>query len=112
MAGLQQLLPINACSSVFVRADESNVTCWRALITGPEDTPYSAGCFIFDLYFPPNYPAVPPQVHFKTTGGGKIRFNPNLYDNGEQNSALGCIHSLSPGNCTHPLPLASEARLM
>ena len=62
MAGLQQLLPLNQCSSVFVRVDENNVTLWRALITGPEDTPYSAGCFIFDLYFPPNYPSVPPQV--------------------------------------------------
>ena len=82
MAGLQQLLPLNECSSVFVRADENNVTLWRAVVTGPEDTPYSAGCFVFDLYFPPNYPSVPPQVHFKTTGGGRIRFNPNLYNNG------------------------------
>lgn len=82
MAGLQQLLPLNECSSVFVRADENNVTLWRAVITGPEDTPYSAGCFVFDLYFPPNYPSVPPQVQFKTTGGGRIRFNPNLYNNG------------------------------
>lgn len=24
----------------------------RALITGPEDTPYYGGCFIFDIYFP------------------------------------------------------------
>ena len=24
----------------------------RALITGPEDTPYYGGCFIFDVYFP------------------------------------------------------------
>lgn len=24
----------------------------RALITGPEGTPYYAGCFIFDIYFP------------------------------------------------------------
>ena len=24
----------------------------RALITGPEGTPYYGGCFIFDVYFP------------------------------------------------------------
>ena len=24
----------------------------RALITGPEDTPYYGGCFFFDAYFP------------------------------------------------------------
>lgn len=28
---------------------------WRALMTGPDDTPYSNGCFIFDLYFPPQW---------------------------------------------------------
>lgn len=83
IAGLQQLLPLNECSSVFVRVDEENVTLWRTLITGPEDTPYSCGCFIFDFYFPPNYPSVPPQVTLKTTGGGRVRFNPNLYTNGK-----------------------------
>ncbi|KAG1660587.1 hypothetical protein FOA52_003018 [Chlamydomonas sp. UWO 241] len=83
LAGLQQLLPLSECSSIIVRVDEENVTLWRAAIFGPEDTPYSAGCFVFDMYFPPNYPSVPPQVQFKTTGGGRIRFNPNLYNNGK-----------------------------
>ena len=96
MAGLQQLLPLNECSSVFVRADENNVTLWRAVITGPEDTPYSAGCFVFDLYFPPNYPSVPPQVQFKTTGGGRIRFNPNLYNNGAWGHVLARGHKGGP----------------
>lgn len=26
---------------------------------------------------------MPPHVHFLTTGGGKVRFNPNLYDSGK-----------------------------
>lgn len=29
-----------------------------------------------------NYPNEPPKVNLMTTGGGKIRFNPNLYSNG------------------------------
>ncbi|KAL7488490.1 hypothetical protein ACHAWX_000224, partial [Stephanocyclus meneghinianus] len=29
------------------------------------------------------YPHVPPKVQFLTTGGGAIRFNPNLYANGK-----------------------------
>ena len=45
----------------------------------PEGTPYSGGCFIFDIYFPPTYPKTPPLVNLQTTGGGKVRFNPNLY---------------------------------
>lgn len=50
---------------------------------GPEDTPYSGGCFIFDIFFPPEYPDVAPQVNLCTTGGGRVRFNPNLYNCGK-----------------------------
>lgn len=41
-----------------MRVDEANTFLWRALVTGPEDTPYSGGCFIFDIYFPGTYPQV------------------------------------------------------
>ncbi len=34
IAGLNNDLPLNPTSSVFVRVDEQNVTLWRALITG------------------------------------------------------------------------------
>ncbi|XP_033096712.1 probable ubiquitin-conjugating enzyme protein 17, partial [Anneissia japonica] len=54
----------------------------RALITGPEGTPYSGGCFLFDIYFPPSYPKGPPMVSILTTGAGTVRFNPNLYSSG------------------------------
>lgn len=32
----------------------------RAVIIGPTGTPYHDGLFTFDVYFPSNYPAVPP----------------------------------------------------
>lgn len=38
------------------------------LSAGPEDTPYSGGCFEFDIYFPPTYPHVPMNVQIRTTG--------------------------------------------
>lgn len=79
MAGLQSLLPVNHSSSILVRVDEQKFTLWRALIFGPEDTPYSGGCFLFDIYFPTTYPQSSPKVQIRTTGGGKVRFNPNLY---------------------------------
>ena len=47
------------------------------------DTPYTGGCYQFDIFFPLKYPAVPPSVLFKTTGGGVVRFNPNLYNCGK-----------------------------
>ena len=43
----------------------------RVLVTGPVDTPYSLGCFAFDVYFPPNYPNIPPVFKLITTGNGK-----------------------------------------
>lgn len=49
------------------------------LIAGPVDTPYENGLFLFDIYYPPEFPNVPPHVLLKTTGGGSVRFNPNLY---------------------------------
>ncbi len=49
----------------------------------PEGTPYTGGCYFFDIFFPPKYPQVAPQVNFRTTGGGLIRFNPNLYQCGK-----------------------------
>ena len=53
----------------------------RALVTGPRDTPYSLGCFVFDIYFPSQYPNIPPLVKFTTTGNGTVRlvniFTPN-----------------------------------
>lgn len=94
-------LPLNESSSVFVRVEETNICLWRVLITGPSDTPYANGCFAFDVYFPQQYPNVPPKVNLKTTGmqccasdvlgtlrllvsgGGKVRFNPNLYNCGK-----------------------------
>eukprot|EP00929_Paragymnodinium_shiwhaense_P119172 TRINITY_DN91050_c0_g1_i1.p1 TRINITY_DN91050_c0_g1~~TRINITY_DN91050_c0_g1_i1.p1 ORF type:complete len:1072 (-),score=296.13 TRINITY_DN91050_c0_g1_i1:111-3326(-) len=83
MAGLLHMLPLCASSSVFVRVDEARQQLWRVLITGPDDTPYSGGCFIFDVYFPEDYPNHPPKVHLLTTGGNSVSFNPNLYETGK-----------------------------
>jgi baculoviral IAP repeat-containing protein 6 len=79
--GLMDILPIHRDSSVFVRVDDVVMSVMRALITGPPDTPYDNGCFIFDICMPQNYPAEPPGVHFRNTGNK--RFNPNLYEEGK-----------------------------
>lgn len=76
-------LPLNYESSVFVRYNENNVQLIKALIIGPDNTPYENGCFLFDIYIPDNYPSDPPLVNLQTTGYGKVRFNPNLYNSGK-----------------------------
>jgi len=76
-------LPVTTSSSIFVRSDDEKCTLLKAIITGPEDTPYTGGVYEFDIYFPTKYPAVPPKVTFRTTGNGTVRFNPNLYNEGK-----------------------------
>lgn len=57
-------------------ADDDRMDLMQAMITGPVDTPYSGGCFQFDVFFPDVYPNGPPMVNLMTTGGGTVRFNP------------------------------------
>lgn len=55
----------------------------HALITGPFDTPYEGGFFLFLFRCPPDYPIHPPRVKLITTGHNTVRFNPNFYRNGK-----------------------------
>eukprot|EP00803_Ostreobium_quekettii_P001409 evm.model.scf_992.6 EVM.evm.TU.scf_992.6 scf_992:30174-39528(+) len=88
-------LPIYPASSIFVRHDSDRIDKVRAMITGPDGTPYGYGCFIFDVYFPSDYPNVPPLMNLETTGRGRVRFNPNLYNDGKVClSLLGTWHGV------------------
>mmetsp|Transcript_35712 Transcript_35712/g.64312 ORF Transcript_35712/g.64312 Transcript_35712/m.64312 type:complete len:434 (-) Transcript_35712:354-1655(-) len=83
LAAYRTALPVEYGSSCFCRVMNSRLDLLRVMITGPDDTPYANGCFFFDINLPTTYPRVPPLVHFLTTGGGIIRFNPNLYNCGK-----------------------------
>ncbi len=80
---LMKNLPISETSSIFLRVDESNMSIMKFLVVPHPDTPYAYGCFEFDMYLPYNYPSNPPHVEIITTGGGSVRFNPNLYADGK-----------------------------
>ena len=68
---------------IIVSPDPDLALRWHALVTGPEGTPYSNGFFYFIIQCEPDYPASPPKVKLMTTGGGQVRFNPNLYNSGK-----------------------------
>ena len=51
------------------------------MITGPVDTPYEHGLFVFDVRLPPDYPASPPVFHYLSQCSGRL--NPNLYEDGK-----------------------------
>ncbi len=60
-------------------------------VAGPEGTPYHGGCFMFDIFFPQDYPNVPPLMNMATNGEGRARFNPNLYADGKVSMLLTAI---------------------
>ncbi|XP_061701127.1 ubiquitin-conjugating enzyme E2 Z isoform X4 [Syngnathoides biaculeatus] len=68
---------------MFVVPDPQDMTKIHALITGPFDTPYEGGFFLFLFRCPPDYPIHPPRVKLITTGQNTVRFNPNFYRNGK-----------------------------
>ena len=76
-------LPLSLSSTVWIRASAERMDILQAMISGPEETPYSNGLFIFDAKFPVDYPTKAPRVNLQTTGAGSVRFNPNLYNCGK-----------------------------
>lgn len=58
--------------------NQANVRNGRAMIIGPEDTPYAFCPLVFNFDFPADYPFSSPTVTFLTSDG-TTRFHPNLY---------------------------------
>ena len=67
---------------IHIWYDENNITRIKALVIGPNDTPYEDGFYYFTIDIPGTYPFNHPSANFETTNG-KIRFNPNLYEAGK-----------------------------
>lgn len=67
---------------IHIWYDENNITKIRALIIGPENTPYEDGFFFFTIDIPESYPFNHPSAKFETINK-EIRFNPNLYEEGK-----------------------------
>ena len=79
-----EVLP--ACTeeaAVWIRYDGENPSYCRACLTGPANTPYFGGVFFFDVYFPADYPQVPPLLQFLSTVGGTERVHYHLYADGK-----------------------------
>ena len=80
---IKSLLPLNWESTIWIRISKTSINVFSFFISGPKDTPYENGIFEFHTTFPSNYPNSAPKVLINTTGGGTIRFNPNLYVDGK-----------------------------
>jgi baculoviral IAP repeat-containing protein 6 len=78
-------LPIHFNTSTLIRVDESQQFAMQFLVLAGQEgggSPYDGGAFLFDLFVPGTYPRSPPKTTLATTGGGTVRFNPNLYLDG------------------------------
>ena len=78
---IKKSITINSEASIFFWIEKNNLNKIKFIITGPTDTPYDHGLYIFDMTLSNEYPTKPPLVHFSNNGGE--RFNPNLYNCGK-----------------------------
>eukprot|EP00743_Colponemidia_sp_Colp-15_P003750 GILK01004046.1.p1 GENE.GILK01004046.1~~GILK01004046.1.p1 ORF type:complete len:1912 (-),score=378.64 GILK01004046.1:123-5405(-) len=83
LADISTGLPLAHTNSIFLRVDQNRVDVMKAVIMGASGTPYGDGAFEFDIFCDDSYPQTSPKVNLETTGGGTIRFNPNLYNCGK-----------------------------
>lgn len=77
MACLPNQLPCSSSSSIFVRYDSDRVGNFIFMITGPEETPYDSGCYIFSMVLSNNHPNSPPRVRL-VSGNDVHSLNPNF----------------------------------
>ena len=72
-------IPVSFSSSIFYRYNPDNIKQHKFVITGPENTPYDSGYFLFTMDNCSDYPNRPPIVKTCTVGDKTFKFNPNLY---------------------------------
>jgi len=80
---LEKSMPLHPDGSIFIRWSANQTQLFKILIIPPLSTPYGGGCYEFHMCIPPEYPNMNPSMKFTTTGGGSVRFNPNLYSCGK-----------------------------
>jgi ubiquitin-conjugating enzyme E2 Z len=74
---------------IFVDFEESDISNARAMIIGPEGTPYEDGVLYFSIKFPRDYPFSPPLVQYYSFS--RIRVHPNLYVGKSHQGFLGKV---------------------
>lgn len=67
---------------IYVHFNDKNIFNAKALIIGPDETPYKNGFYFFDINYTDKYPQEPPKVLLCTLNK-RTRFNPNLYTGGK-----------------------------
>ena len=74
---------------IYIQFDEENMLKAKAMIIGPENTPFANGVLFFEIDFPTNYPYSPPKVQYYSAS--RHRIHPNLYVGRSHNNFLGKV---------------------
>jgi ubiquitin-conjugating enzyme E2 O len=80
---------------IHIEFNEENMLKAKAMIIGPEGTPYENGILYFIIEFPPNYPFSPPKIGYLSSS--RYRIHPNLYVGRSHDNFVGkvCISSIN-----------------
>ena len=80
---------------IHIEFNEDNMLKARAIIIGPEDTPYENGILYFVIEFPTNYPFSPPKIGYLSSS--RYRIHPNLYVGRSHDNFIGkvCLSSIN-----------------
>jgi len=86
---------INFDKSIFICVDIDNIQRMKVTITGPTNTPFDSGIFIFDVYIPNNYPDINPLIKLININNTKSNSNSNSNANNQNKSSIFTPDSLS-----------------
>jgi len=80
---------------IHIEFNEDDMLKARAIIIGPENTPYENGILYFIIEFPNNYPFSPPKIGYLSTS--RYRIHPNLYVGRSHDNFVGkvCLSSIN-----------------
>jgi len=80
---------------IHLQFNEECVMEAKAMIIGPQGTPYENGLLFFEIEFPTDYPFSPPKVSYVSSS--RIRIHPNLYVGDPNHHFQGkvCLSSLN-----------------
>lgn len=80
---MKEISDIRKSHEIFLDIDEKDMTSFKVLFFGPNDSIYHHGIFVFEMKLADNYPFQVPTVKFLTGGMINARIHPNLYENGK-----------------------------
>jgi ubiquitin-conjugating enzyme E2 Z len=80
---------------IHIEFNEENMLKAKAMIIGPEGTPYENGILYFIIEFPPNYPFSPPKIGYLSSS--RYRIHPNLYVGRSHDNFVGkvCLSAIN-----------------